>query len=534
MKKTLRIAIIATSLLGLGSLSSCQDEDFEVSTQTLKERAFNDAFIKQFGKPDANQSWDFYAQTMESVRQESEPATRIAGSGAGWKVTVRDEQPDYISPTTAAQYSTLLPERQNNYTIGQTQYTLVATGSGKFTISAILYAGVFELFGSGNGYANTDYNFHLYLCFYDSNKRLVEHSIFEGRRIYHTATEDDFINPGYSVDVELTPGTEFWFELGLTRNSTVYNYSSKEAIPTNYANVTWPNGSRVATGVAHDYYHNYNGPSQLLYSQTQYGTDGIKRFMVIGFEDSWDWLNYLDFDYNDVVLYIDGDIPVPQAKRFMAEDLEAYDWDYNDVVFDVEYRRVVLRAVGGTLPLYLGFYNRETQRWQVSDELHEIMAKGQQPAKTAAEKIPGTDWYKPINVGADNGVDNYLPAIALVWSNPLSAEQLEKIGTETVTIDGVERGDIELLVGTGADQTEISEVNKHTSITYAKSSDKCPAIIMSPVSAQWLKERMIITSAYPTFYDGNIPASGTQTVNDYWYAYGVISGNLYNPASSNP
>ena len=71
MKKNLSIAVIATSLLGLGSLSSCHDEDFDVSTQTLKERAFNDAFIKQFGKPDANQSWDFYAQTMESVRQES-------------------------------------------------------------------------------------------------------------------------------------------------------------------------------------------------------------------------------------------------------------------------------------------------------------------------------------------------------------------------------------------------------------------------------------------------------------------------------
>ena len=75
MKKTLPIAIIAPSLLGLGSLTSCHDEDFDVSTQTLKERAFNEAFVKQFGKPDANQSWDFYTQAMEGLRSATTRAT---------------------------------------------------------------------------------------------------------------------------------------------------------------------------------------------------------------------------------------------------------------------------------------------------------------------------------------------------------------------------------------------------------------------------------------------------------------------------
>ena len=68
MKKNLSIAIIAASLLGLGSLTSCHDEDFDVQTAVLQERAFEQNFIKEFGKPSANQSWDFYAQKMEAIR----------------------------------------------------------------------------------------------------------------------------------------------------------------------------------------------------------------------------------------------------------------------------------------------------------------------------------------------------------------------------------------------------------------------------------------------------------------------------------
>lgn len=75
MKKTLPIAIIATSLLGLGSLSSCQDEDFDVQTAVLKEKAFENGFVKEFGQPSANQSWDFYAQKLQSVRDAKTRAT---------------------------------------------------------------------------------------------------------------------------------------------------------------------------------------------------------------------------------------------------------------------------------------------------------------------------------------------------------------------------------------------------------------------------------------------------------------------------
>ena len=159
MKKTLPIAIIATSFLGLGSLTSCHDEDFDVSTQTLKERAFNEAFVKQFGKPDANQSWDFYTQAMEGLRSAT---TRATVDDFGLKVTTRTSQPAYVAESGAHDYySAKLPESQNNYNMGQSQYNLVATGDGKFTISAIEYAGAFEI--------QSGYNFHFFIRIADEN-----------------------------------------------------------------------------------------------------------------------------------------------------------------------------------------------------------------------------------------------------------------------------------------------------------------------------------------------------------------------------
>ena len=81
------------TLLGaivLAGFAACQDEDFDVSEATLKAKAYDDAFIKQFGKPDPNQSWDFFTQSLESLERGS-AGTRA--SGAGWSTTPRTSQP---------------------------------------------------------------------------------------------------------------------------------------------------------------------------------------------------------------------------------------------------------------------------------------------------------------------------------------------------------------------------------------------------------------------------------------------------------
>ena len=71
MRKTFLIPTIAMAFAITSSLISCHDEDFGVSTAVLQEKAFEHDFVNEFGQPSADQNWDFYAQQMEAIRQES-------------------------------------------------------------------------------------------------------------------------------------------------------------------------------------------------------------------------------------------------------------------------------------------------------------------------------------------------------------------------------------------------------------------------------------------------------------------------------
>ena len=108
------------------------------------------------------------------------------------------------------------------------------------------------------------------------------------------------------------------------------------------------------------------------------GTVNDTEYTFVGFED------WIDFDYNDLVFAVTGtkpviekpeiEIPEPEDPgpgseedgfvcRIIAEDLtvgEGSDFDFNDVVFDV-YRdgNLIIRAIGGELPLYIGMGSRE-------------------------------------------------------------------------------------------------------------------------------------------------------------------------------
>ena len=72
MKKNLSIAIIATSVLGLGSLSSCQDSEVENIEQVAFQHGYESGFVKTFGNVDPNQTWDFtsYARHQRNCRNQ--------------------------------------------------------------------------------------------------------------------------------------------------------------------------------------------------------------------------------------------------------------------------------------------------------------------------------------------------------------------------------------------------------------------------------------------------------------------------------
>ena len=536
------------TLLGaiiLAGFAACQDEDFDVSEATLKAKAYDYAFIKQFGEPDPDQSWDFFTQSIESLEKgivSSSSSTRAVpegtwdASGDGWGIRSRTAQPDYITNRVVLHYNDLLPESKNNYTKGQTQYKLISSGDGNFTISAIWYGGIFETIPENN--------FELWIHFIDKNNTEQSKKLFDGGDVNHQSMGFDFRNPGLSSDIHLDAGTEFWFEIQYRQNwmnheaTTHYFYSnSSNEMNYDYRNYErYPQDNEVAFPYPYDefkykdidYYHTYNGPTQLLYSETVYGENEIKRYMVIGFEDAWDALDFLDFDYNDIVLYIDGNLPVPEAKRFFAEDLKAYDWDFNDIVIDVEYQRCILRAVGGTLPLYFSM-QLPNGKYIETGELHEMMyntnvANGNTQSLSVKDEKGN---YRPINVGASNGL-KLEPTIVLQWDTPLSVDDLKKLGNNptdvTFHIADPNAAFIQT-VDLNSDVTSIHFVNPNTS-----HPNECPAIVAGTISTRWMQEFQLITKGYPTFYDGhNKPAQGDQALEDIWCNYQVIPTYLYNP-----
>jgi len=564
MKKTLPIAIIAISLLGLGSLTSCHDEDFDVSTTVLQERAFEQNFIKEFGKPSANQSWDFYSLKMEAIRNGA-GVTR-AGEGP---ITVTVDTT--LSQPTSESFSDLvntwayaLEENHDNSDAGQNHYTLTSTGD--FKIYAVRYAGGIEV--------QDQWKLNFGIMYYDpsdSEDPWKKVQIFgPGYRNIEYKNKTDrlgFGNPGKAAEVQIPKGVTFYFYLQYT-----YHFDD-------WTTGTWPfqtthdgfdqdeifysneSPTFIQRNGEPQIYTEYDGASTLLYS-TEYineETNTDEQVMMIGFEDAWghtgqngtNRLWALDRDFNDVVVVIEGQLPLPTAKRFFCEDKESCDWDYNDVVFDVTNTGIVLRAVGGTLPVFLRVQNRLQNSAQVVSlqgepgkdnktycELHELMRSQQfqtdvpnkpNPHKNAqlTYEVDGKTYYRPIDVGIDPQGLWLDPVKIVTWTSlgtsanntRLEEGEVERFANPFVD-DPV--GDIELVVlpqsqysSTGYDVSTIAGLSefdivgddsKDSRPRIIKLSKGIPAVWSGPVSIQWMKELQKITLGYPDFYGNGTPS----------------------------
>lgn len=543
MKKLSFFAFIATSLLALGSLTSCHDEDLDVSPAALEEHAFEQGFIKEFGKPSANQSWDFYAQLMESLRQEG-AATRAVSDN---QVIVSDDigQPSSQWFTnTIAQANAALQNRRNNANVGQQSYNLVSTG--RFQIYAVHYGGYIESNHGGGNKNSSGFEFGIGWDTEGAQGNVVEHE----KKIFGAyGTEDT--NPGFGADVDFPVGESFYFYIKYTLNER-FAGNWHELKRKFYTNKT-PGGQIHNNGHNEDNdnsqyasFNGYVGASTLLYNMENDG----EQYMVIGFEDGWGYdycTNYAssnydnpDFDFNDIIFVLAGKLPVASPKRFFCEDRTSYDWDYNDVVFDVTSRGIVLRAVGGTLPVRLQITEKGGNT-VTTGELHELMwskqpkdEKDKHPIITC--NIGGKTYYKPIRVGADPGLS--LEAVQLLdytWDftdmtgqgngKALTDEEIIAFANPLAT---KKVGDIKLIVGprpgdivqeTKSDKVQVEENKDYQVVDNSEfqvidfpEPGKAPAIWAAPVSVQWMRELKKISLSYPKFYGGTgslDPAYGT-------------------------
>jgi hypothetical protein len=480
--------LVATSTFAIAiacvsGLSSCQDEDLGVSETVLKERAFEQGFTKAFGQPSADQSWDFYAQKMNGIDiqplnvQEGEEVvedgeTEVTRATMATLTVNPDALGDYLPQPASVQaleeiWHPMLPESTNNGTKGQNTFSLIS--SGKFTVSAVWYGGGIEINDYGIWPLRTS-GFGVGIRYTDENGDTQDKLLFG-------AGTEEGANPGFAKEVTLTPGAEFEFFISFWVGLRNYIYTTGKP----------PN-------LVYDLFSRYDSPAQLLYS----GESESDKFMIIGFEDDWRLLDVLinDFDFNDVVLIISGNLPVTTPKRFLAEDLYSLDFDYNDAVFDVSNTGITLRAVGGTLPIYLQVQEKGKHNPTTTGELHELLG-----GETYVDKA-GNTFYCPINVGGPHGITKD-PVKIMTWT--------EKDGTRLTNDELKNFNGVSLLVASefGQSGSALTNVEDFTEVNTTN-----PAILAVPDATDWMKELTRIDKGYPNFYQNN------------WYETSV-SENLY-------
>lgn len=564
MKKTLPIAIIATSVLGLGSLTSCQEEDFGVSNAVLQEHAFEHGFIKEFSKPSANQSWDFYAQEMQIRRLEA-GLTRADGDDEPWERDINQPE-DNDFKTLAHSWWDSLEEENDNSDVGDNHYNLKSTGT--FKIYAVNYGGGIEV----NNSENNTYDLDFGLVWIDKQNGEHEMPLFHSghKQGYPGDTEYgwNFGNPGWGKEVYLPYGTKFYFYMRFNyrflewdeevqvwnerrqrwetqtvthpaKRGMQYYASNQPPVFVDY------NGENVT-------FEKYVGPSTKLYTTERIdeSTGKDEQIMMIGFEDAFGLdgtkgtNDYDDYDFNDIVLLIEGDLPVSENKRFFAEDKSAYDWDYNDVVFDVANTGIVLRAVGGTMPVWLKVTDKNGDE-TYTEELHELLhSKQHQTIHQNHEltyELNGRTLYKPIDVGSNPGL--WLdPETIIRWT----IEDGTRLG---INDDGEDEmlyfanpdagekktGDVELIVGSYYNQpreeaitlsklgSDENDSRRPKIIRFPEDGD-IPAMFSTSTNVRWMKELQKITLGYHNFFGGNIvdgvPQWWKAGLDDsYWYQF---------------
>ncbi len=312
MKKLLFLAIATFAILALGSLTSCHDEDFGVSAPVLQQRAFEQSFIKEFGKPSPDQTWDFYAQEMNAIRSN---AGTTRAKQAITVTTVDVEQPKTNDfKALADSWHGSLEEWNNNAHVGQNNYTLTSTGT--FNIYAVNYGGGIETqsdhnFDFGLVYIDPDDNSHhevpLFGCGFN-----YDDGYYPTYKSWAGATENDLGNPGWGKRVTIPAGVRFYFYMKYTCLFGYYNEWGNWEIVKRKNFTYFSNQAPVFS----DYNDNiidyslydgraYEGNSTLLFTTERIdeATGKDEQIMMIGLEDAWGLNgtnytpNYLDLDF---------------------------------------------------------------------------------------------------------------------------------------------------------------------------------------------------------------------------------------------
>lgn len=352
MKKFFSFAIVAMSILGLGSLASCQDSEVENIQQVAFQHSYENSFVKTFGEVSPNQSWDFssYARHQRLINQNMTRAMTeyqpIAPPG-GWY---------YVESGTLNWLDENLKEGENHRSL---VHSTILRTEDRPTI--------FEIVPIYQGHASLIWKFG-YTYKQDGQETATSVTIWEKcQGIQYSDDGETWTTPNNEtadggevmghkyvrakpIRIELDAFTSLSFFLEITKNLSTTNYGQpgdvlrSDAEPTQIGvlfGCPLPNNIHSIN----EGYHSY----------------------IIGVEDCPVETNtHSDKDYNDVVFLLTGYAPEvvydeePRTtfirKRYLIEDLgDTFDFDFNDIVVDVT--------------------QKTTTTWVINTETHEATPK---------------------------------------------------------------------------------------------------------------------------------------------------------------
>lgn len=289
-----------------------------------------------------------------------------------------------------------------------------------------------------------------------------------GRQNYYWCT--DYTTPGF--DYTICPG--------ITIN-----------LPAGYEFRFW-----VKQGSFVRYSNTKDNPDKLHYFGTfnnGHKHDG-QDVLYLGVED---W-NNSRHDINDIVMAFVGELPLViedatmiynEAEYTIAyEDMGAIgDFDFNDVVFSVRHvsgakiAEVDLRAVGGTLPVYLKY---KTNNLFGGEELHQVLGKVQLPDPITT-MTPINVGYDGCNIGIDGKVDR---------TNMYFVEEEESVELSGSIVDEAQNFSIEVQRKDGTFATI-----KAPNPSKKEDAEVPQAIIVAKHNWDWPTENTRIDAAYSDF-----------------------------------
>lgn len=312
---------IVLFLMALLFITACSKNEFTPMTQEeMITQSYNEAFIKTFGQPAANQDWGFETIGISATRGAETNSNQWGTNENNGKYKDVLKKDDIPAITSQELEDVLAVFNQK----GKETYTSLIDWSTFFVQQ--VFKGTAE-YTAGNGGKVVGGNQMDWLCAYDPVGK--EETIYPDWNNWQATTvtnHDDHVNNFNNANGSVM----------LMMNSSTSRF-----------------GYKSSTDNGHVFYY--------------FRMERINGMYYVGFDFSAEGQNpneqvQRDLIYNDwIVKIVPGQgysKPTPSI-RIIAEDLsarEGSDFDFNDVVFDVTFTSdntadITLIAAGGTLPL---------------------------------------------------------------------------------------------------------------------------------------------------------------------------------------